>query len=51
MEVTIKDIHIFRGNGIILGAPGALKPSVRAMSSSDMIAETHRSLISKAQPH
>ena len=33
IEATIKDIYIFQGHKLILGAPGAPKPSYRAMSS------------------
>ena len=43
IEVTIKDICIFRGHMVVLGAP---KSSGRAMSSRYKIAETHRSIVS-----
>ena len=45
IEATIKDICIFRGHMVVLGAPGAPKSSDRAMSSRAMIAETDRSII------
>ena len=34
---------------VILRAPGAPKPNDRVMSPGDMIAQTHSSIISKAQ--
>ena len=49
IKATIKDICIFRGHLVVLGAPGAPKPIDRAMSSRYMIAETHRNIISKVQ--
>ena len=42
-------IHTFRGYGVILGAQGPPKRSGRAMSFRAMLAETHRSMIFKAQ--
>ena len=51
IEATIKVICIFRGHMVVLGAPGAPKLSDRAMNSRYMIAETHRSIISKEQPN
>ena len=49
IEATIKDICIFRGHKVALGAPGAPKLNDGVMSPRNMIAETHRSIISKAQ--
>ena len=51
IEATIKDICAFRVHWVILGAPVDPKPNDRAISSKDMIAETYRSIISKAQPN
>ena len=51
IEAIIKDICIFRGHMVLLGAPGAPIPSNRAKSSRYMIAETHKSIISRAQPN
>ena len=50
IEATIKHICILRGHMVVLRAPGAFKPIDRAISSRYMIAETHRNVISKAQP-
>ena len=50
IEATIKHICILRGHMVVLGAPGASKPSDKAVSSRYIIAETHRNIISKAQP-
>ena len=49
MKLQSKIFAHLRGHGVILEALGAPKPSDRAMSSRDMIAETQRSIIMKAQ--
>jgi hypothetical protein len=51
IEAKIKDICIFRGHMVDLGTPGAPKPNDRSMSFRYMIVETHRIIISKAQPN
>ena len=49
IKATIKDICIFRGHMVVLGAPGAPKSSDGAMSSRYVVAKTLRGIISKAQ--
>ena len=51
IEARIKDICTFRVQWVILGVPVDPKPSDRAMSFKNMIAETYRSVMSKAQPN
>ena len=49
IKVKIEVFRTFGGHRVILGAPGAPKPNDRVMSPRDVTAETHRSIISKAQ--
>ena len=48
IEAKIKDICIFRGHMVVLGAPGVPKPKNKA---KDMIVDINKSIISKANPN